>query len=128
METVITFIALFAMIFGISYYSLYTRNKERLALIDAGANASIFQINQNKGKTHPIYSIALVIGMLGMGIGLGIIFAFLIEHSLDWGPANRYNNRNEEFLYISGIFIFGGLGLVGSFLTLRWLDKKDEEK
>ncbi len=121
MEASITFISLFATIFGISYYFLYTRNKERLALIEAGADVSLFQAPPTKRKRHPAYSIALVIGLMAMGIGLGVIFAFLLDYSLELG----YKNQSA---YIAGIFFFGGLGLVTSFLLLRWLDKKDEEK
>ncbi|WMN11525.1 DUF6249 domain-containing protein [Marivirga salinae] len=122
MEAAITFISLFATIFGISYYFLYTRNKERLAMIESGADASLFQAPKLNRKRHPVYSVALVLGMMAMGIGLGIIFAVLFDHSIE------LKNGNEEAFYFSGIFIFGGLGLVSSFLTLRWLDKKDEEK
>lgn len=117
MEVVITFISLFATIFGISYYFLYTRNKERLALIEAGADASLFQAPKLSRKRHPVYSIALVLGMMAIGIGLGIIFAVLLDLVLQLKHEN-------EVLYFSGVFIFGGLGLVSSFLTLRWIDKK----
>jgi len=124
MQPAIFFISLFGTIFGISYYFLYTRNKERLALIEAGADASLFQSAKVNRRTHPIYSIALVIGMMGMGIGIGIIFAFLLDQSFN--TDDRFNN-SEEVLYFSGILIFGGLGLISSFLTLRSLDKKDEK-
>ena len=44
--TAITFIALFAAIFGIMYVYYTTRHKERMALIEKGADASLF----NTGK------------------------------------------------------------------------------
>ena len=122
MEGVIIVISLFATIFGISYYFFYTRNKERLALIESGADASLFQAPKTRRKTHPIYSVALVLGMMAIGIGLGIIFAVILDQAIE------IRNSGNEVLYFSGIFIFGGLGLVSSFLTLRWMDKKDEEK
>jgi len=46
MEVLVAFIAFFATIFGIYYVSVTTRNKERMALIDKGADASLF----NTGK------------------------------------------------------------------------------
>ena len=46
MGTLVAFIALFATVFGIMYVFYTTRNKERLALIDKGADASLF----NTGK------------------------------------------------------------------------------
>lgn len=42
MEPVIVFVSLFFAIFAIAYLHYSTRNKERLALIEKGADASIF--------------------------------------------------------------------------------------
>ncbi|MGJ3235566.1 DUF6249 domain-containing protein [Marivirga sp.] len=120
MEAVITFIALFATIFGISYYFLYTRNKERLAMIESGADASLFQTQKKNKRIHPAYSITMVIGMLGIGIGIGLILALTIVHSIDM----KYSN---EPIFLSCIFTFGGLGLISSYFILRSLDKKDEK-
>ena len=119
MEVAIVFLSLFATIFGISYYFLYTRNKERLAMIESGADASLFQTSSLKKRIHPSYSIALVIGMLGIGIGLGLIVAIIIDSFIEL----KFGNPP---LIMACIFTFGGLGLVSSFFTLRSLDKKDQ--
>jgi hypothetical protein len=104
MEAVIVFIALFAAAFGIMYMHYTTRNKERLALIEKGADASLF----NTGKEARKFSFnwnkfTLKLGMLFMGVALGIIIgAILSEAGLLEEGAN----------YTSMIFFFGGLGLV----------------
>ena len=46
MEVLVAFIAFFATVFGIYYVHITTRNKERMALIEKGADASLF----NTGK------------------------------------------------------------------------------
>ena len=65
MEPLIAFIAFFATVFGIMYIHYTTRNKERMALIEKGADASLF----NTGKEGQKGSInwgkfTLKIGML----------------------------------------------------------------
>lgn len=57
-------IALFAMIFGIVY--VVVRRKERLTMIEKGADPSMFQ----KGSKAPA---TLKWGMLFVGIGVGIL-------------------------------------------------------
>jgi hypothetical protein len=117
MEVVIVFISLFATIFGISYYHLFTRNKERLALIEAGADASLFQAPRTARRIHPAYSIVLVLGMLIVGVGLGMLTGALLDSALDF--------INNTILYFSGTMIFGGIGLLASFFLLRKIDHKD---
>ncbi len=119
MEAVLVILTICATIFGCVYYSLFTRNKERMALIAAGADASLFQSDPNKRKRHPAYSIALVIGLMLTGVGLGILTALIISKT------NQMEYHEEAPLYMSTIFLFGGLGLVSSFLSLRRLDKLD---
>jgi len=111
METLIAFIALFATIFGIMYVFYTTRNKERLALIEKGADASLF----HKGAEGLKFSFSwakftLKIGMLAMGIAIGIIVAaILVQASV----------IDEDALYPAMIFFFGGLSLVLFYLIDR---------
>ncbi len=111
MEGLIGFIAFFAMVFGIVYLFFTTRNKERMALIDKGADASLF----NTGKTHvPWFNwgkFALKTGMLLIGVGLGIIAGALLEMAEVF--------PDSESGYFSMIFIFGGLALVIFYLIDR---------
>ena len=97
----------FASIFGVFYIFLSTRNKERMALIEKGADASLFQTK----KTHRS-NLTLKFGMLAVGIGIGILVASLIE---------TYTVMDEEVAYPSMIFLFGGLFLVANAM----IEKKD---
>ena len=114
METSIAFIALFATIFGIMYVFYTTRNKERMALIEKGADASLF----NTGKEGQKFSfnwgkLTLKIGMLFMGIALGIMAGAILSYA---------GVLNEGANYPAMIFFFGGLSLVLFYL----LDRKSK--
>ena len=111
MEGLIGFIALFATIFGIMYVFFTTRNKERLALIEKGAEASLF----NTGKEGGLFKISwskftLKIGMLAIGIAAGIFLAGLLAPT---------GFMDEDALYPSLVFFFGGLSLVIFYLIDR---------
>jgi hypothetical protein len=111
MGVLVAFIALFATVFGIYYVGVTTRNKERMALIDKGADASLF----NTGKEGQVSlfnwnKFTLKIGMLFMGIGIGIIVGSILDSMevMQDGPD-----------YVSMIFLFGGLSLVLFYIIDR---------
>ena len=111
METAIVFIAFFALVFGIMYVFYSTRHKERLALIEKGADASLF----NTGKEGHTFNfswgkLTLKAGMLFIGIAVGIITAALMA---------KANVLDEDALYPSMIFFFGGLSLVLFYIIDR---------
>jgi hypothetical protein len=111
MEATITFIALFAAIFGAVYLHYTTRNKERMALIEKGADASLFNTGKEGRRiTFAWGKFTLKVGMLFMGIALGILVG-----------ASFYNLGilEEEISYTSMIFFFGGLSLVLFYLIDR---------
>jgi hypothetical protein len=111
MEVLVAFIALFATVFGIYYVGVTTRNKERMALIDKGADASLF--NTGKDGQSSIFNwnkLTLKIGMLFMGIGFGIIAGAILD-----SMQVMQNGPN----YVSMTFLFGGLSLVLFYLTDR---------
>jgi hypothetical protein len=104
MEPLIAFIALFATVFGIMYVHYTTRNKERMALIEKGADASLFNTGKEGQKGSISWSkFTLKIGMLFMGIAAGIIVAAIMSNA---------GVLNEGANYPSMIFFFGGLSLV----------------
>jgi len=111
METLIAFIALFATVFGIVYVHYTTRNKERMALIEKGADASLFNTGKEGRSSINWGKLALKVGMLFMGIGIGIIAGAILD-SAEVFPS-------EEAGYFSMIFIFGGLALVLFYLIDR---------
>jgi preprotein translocase subunit YajC len=91
-------IALFAMIFGIVYIAI--RRKERLAMIEKGVDASIFQTRKR------------VPADLKWGMLLGRLFA-------------AYSCIGEEASYFSMICLFGGISLVIYHFIARNLEKKE---
>lgn len=93
---------------------LSTRNRERLALIEKGVDASLFA---TKGTKFSIAKFILNIALLFMGIGVGIFLGQYLSEVLDM--------RNDA-LIPSMLFIFGGLGLVVGFFVTRNLEKKEE--
>lgn len=111
MEVLIGFLSFFAMVFGIYYMYYSTRNRERLALIEKGADASMFNTGKESneaGAFSKIFS-GLKIGMFLIGIGLGIIIGYFISQA----------GMDEDASYTSMIFLFGGLGLVVYHLISR---------
>jgi len=90
-------VALFLSIFGILYVFFTTRNKERLAMIEKGADPSVFKSPNFLRRT------TLRLGMFLIGIALGILFGNILESS---------NLLKEEVAYFSMIFMFSGLSLI----------------
>lgn len=108
MEVLIAFIAFFATVFGIMYVFYSTRNKERLALIDKGAEASLFKTG--KDFSFSWGKLSLKLGMLAIGIALGILVGAIMTQN---------GVLDEDINYSSMIFLFGGLSLVMFFFVDR---------
>jgi hypothetical protein len=103
MEVLVAFIAFFATVFGIMYVHYTTRNKERMALIEKGADASLFNTGKEGKNSYSWNKLTLKLGMLFMGIASGIIIGAILANS---------GVLNEGADYTSMIFFFGGLSLV----------------
>ena len=104
-ETILVTLIIFSSIFGVIFTFLTTRNKERLALIENGADAKLF----NSGKKYSFGHFILSIALLAIGVGAGILFGALL----------RQNGMEDEVAFSSCIFIFGGIGLMFSFFLTR---------
>ena len=89
----------FATIFGIIYIIVTARNKERMALIEKGADPKLFE-SVKRTSTGGI----LKWGLLLVGIGLGTFFAMLLVQS-----------GLEEGAYPAMICLFGGAGLIVAY-------------
>lgn len=109
-EILIPFI-IFASIFGIFYVYIVTRNKERMALIEKGADASLFATKKKNFR-----NITLKIGMLAVGIGIGILIGSILS---------SFTVLDEEVAFPSMIFLFGGLFLVANAMIEK-ADKSEE--
>ena len=111
MGVLLAFIAFFATAFGIFYVSVTTRNKERMALIDKGADASLF--NTGKEGHTSLFNwnkVTLKFGMLLMGVGIGIIAGSILDSMQVMEPGANYTSM---------IFLFGGFSLVLFYLIDR---------
>ncbi|MDO6597594.1 hypothetical protein Q4512_11770 [Oceanihabitans sp. 2_MG-2023] len=105
---------IFGAIFGVFYLYFSTRNKERLALIEKGADASIF--TKGKGQTAPIWKVLILnLALLLMGIGLGTFIASLLD---------TYSSLDEDAIYPATIFFMAGVGLFIGFNLTKNLDKE----
>lgn len=105
---------IFGAIFGVFYLYFSTRNKERLALIEKGAEASIFV----KGRTHtaPIWKVLVLnVALILMGVGIGIFIASILHYNL---------GVDEEVAYPGTIFLMAGIGLFVGFNMTKNLDKE----
>lgn len=126
MAVAIVFISFFATAFGIWFYYLKTRNSERLALIQSGADASLFYSRKKEGVHNGLF-IVLILGILSLAVGLGIITGHLIEQLMIESYRSAYPDgfrRNFPQAYFTSIFIFAGLGLIGSYFLIRKLAMK----
>ena len=91
-------LAFFGVIFGLFYLYISSRNKERLALIEKGADASIF----NLGKRGSSWKVIVInLACLVVGIGVGALIGSIID---------EYTNLHEGAV-VGVIFIMAGLGL-----------------
>jgi hypothetical protein len=106
-------LAMFAMIFGIVYVVITSRNRERMLLIDKGADPKLFE-SVKKTSTGGILKWALLL----VGIGLGIFLATLL---VDAG-------MNEPASYFGMIFLFGGLGLLLSYKMEQKMNKQIDKE
>jgi hypothetical protein len=106
-------VGFFAMIFGIVYIVVTSRNRERMAMIERGADPALFE-SKKKSSTGGV----MKVGMFFFGIGLGVVVAyFLVSNGMD-----------EDAAYPAMIFIFGGLALIISYLWQRKQEQETESK
>ena len=106
-------ISFFSAVFGVMYLYLSTRNRERLALIEKGVDASIFMPGA-KSKS-PVYKVILLnLALLLMGIGIGAFIALLLT---------TYTALNENGVYPATIFTMAGVSLFIGFNMTKNLDE-----
>ena len=102
---IITVTVVFATIFGVIFMFLTTRNRERMALIEKGADANLFRSKRSAANS-------LKYGMVAVGVGLGIFVGYILE---------VYAGMEAPIPYFAMIALFGGSGLI-----LFYLNRKKE--
>lgn len=98
----LTPVLVLAVIFGFIYAVVFiqVRKKERLAMLEKGADPSIFNV-ESKPASYLKYGILLV------GLAVGILLGNILEVQTSLNPVVSY---------FSMIFLFGGLGLIISHI------------
>ena len=107
----------FGSVFGIFYLFFSTRNKERLALIEKGMEAKIFERGRRKGGASYSKIFILNLAVLLIGVGLGIFLGAI---------ANYHLGLEEEVAYPGTIFLMAGVGLFVGFTLTKKLDKEEQ--
>jgi len=102
-------IAAIAAIFTILYVLLMTRHRERMSLMERGLSPASFN-NKNA-----VQSATLRFGLMLIGISIGILLGNFIAAHVD---------VPRQGAFIAMMSLFGGLGLVISYL----IEKRHDEK
>ena len=89
------------------------KNKERLALVEKGLDASLFK----EGETSHWRFGALKFGLLAIGIGVGLVIANILDVN---------GIMDEDVAYFAMALIFGGSGLL-LYYSLMGKIKPDKE-
>lgn len=106
---------MFGVIFGVFYLWISARNKERLALIEKGAEASIFYASKKSSSSWQI--IILNLALLLMGIGAGIFFGGLLTDVV---------GMDDDIAMPGTIFFMAGTGLLTGFYLTRKIIAEQE--
>ena len=107
-------IAFCALVFGWIYLHYSTRNKERMALIEKGANATLFNTGAGSGGIFGKFA-TLKLGLFFIGIALGVLVGNILTAT---------TRLEEGVAYVSMIFLFGGLALVAFYVVASRLSKQ----
>ena len=118
MEAVVVFIVMFTGLFAIIYYYLQTRHKERISLIESGADAKLFQTEPKKRN----YFFAMLLGILFVSLGLGIGVGYGIDVGL---MRKSWHHGENPVPYFISIFIFLGAGFITAFFLHRKMTDKE---
>ncbi|MDR0538157.1 MAG: hypothetical protein LBH04_09010 [Tannerellaceae bacterium] len=124
-----------------SLFALFVQRRERLLIIEKLIEK--FDGTALSGKINlpsfgpQISFIGLKAGCLLTGIGLGLLFGFMLNASLwstgiyNFGNTNHYDHvvrRLPEVAYGASVLLFGGIGLLIAFILERKISNKKEEK
>ncbi|MBE9491847.1 MAG: hypothetical protein IMY70_03090 [Bacteroidetes bacterium] len=93
---------IFGFIYGIVF--LAVRKKERMTLLEKGADPKTFHF-------EPMKAVTLKWGLVLIGVAIGILMGNILD---------TYGVLDDEASYFSMIFLFGGIALVISY----FLEKK----
>ena len=106
---------IFGSVFGVFYLHYNTRNRERMALIEKGADASIF-FTKKESRNLPVWKILILnLALLLMGVGIGVVAGATL---------GEYSSMEKEVMMPGSIFFFAGSGLLVGYFISRNFDKE----
>ena len=118
MVAIIVPLALFAMVFGI----VYLAKRERMAMIERGMDPRRY-----KPQSAPFQTLKW--GLLLIGAGAGLFFAYLLDHTAFKHMSGEFDDDGNVAIYFALIAVFGGIGLFLSYLVeKKEADKEDKNK
>ncbi len=126
MEATVSIIGGFATLFGIVYYFLATRHKERMALLQTGADPNVFKATAKNNL------FLLCLGLVSIGLALGIAGGYWLEgilinqHAQEIAAIRQHKPHFKPSYpeaYLMNVFFFVGLSLVLSYFISRKSDK-----
>lgn len=104
---IIAILSTFGTTFGLIFYYLHTRNKQRLTMLEKGVDPQMFCSKPTSNK----YA-SLKWALLMIGVGLGFLVGSLMSDYVG----------EKEPIFFATILLFGGLGL----LTYYFIVKKND--
>lgn len=102
---------------GLIYYVIFTRHKEKMVLIEKGADPKLFQTEPRKKNYFYTVIIGIIFICLALGILLGTLFSSV---AYNWGWIRHNDNPTPYFV---GIFLMIGVGFLASFFASKKLNK-----
>ena len=114
------------IVFGAIYkvVELFVRRRERLMLISKLSEISNVDFKGIKFYSSGNKFTALRVGCLMLGIGFGFLVGFLLNFMITEGKLDnlyeyQYYDKVGGIIYIACICVFGGIGLLLSYLAER---------
>ncbi len=112
LSLVFAFIALLATAYGVLYYYLSTRHKERMALIEAGLDPAVFTGSSRLG------TFLLMLGVVFVGVAVAMAAGTLIE------IISGYSFSEFPQIYLIVFPLCTGLSLVACYFIIRRRERK----
>ena len=109
LEDILVPLGVFALTFGIVYFAITTKHRERMRMIENGVDPSLFY--DKKGRK----GLAVKFASLLIGIGVGVVMGNVLDN---------LNLLDSEVAYPAMVLIFGGVGLL---LGNHFANKMNEE-
>jgi hypothetical protein len=111
MEDILVPMILFGAVFGIVYVITTARHKEKMAMIEKGADPTLFKRQQIKFSQYNTFKF----GLLMVGVAVGIFAGNIL------GEADLIDSVMAVF---SSVLLFGGLALIAAYLLRNRFEKE----